>query len=62
MRWRQGIIARSALVGALAWLALIVVASAGAQDSGKKHPFDIPRQPLTRSLEQFFAQVGVSYG
>lgn len=62
MRWRQGIVARSALVGALAWLALIVVASAGAQDSGKKYPFDIPRQPLTRTLEQLFAQVGVSYG
>ncbi|HKR33794.1 MAG TPA: TonB-dependent receptor [Steroidobacteraceae bacterium] len=62
MRWRQGIRARSTLVGALACLILVVASSARAQDSGKKYPFDIPRQPLTLALEQFFAQVDVSYG
>ena len=62
MRWRQGIRARSTLVGALACLILLLASSAGAQDSGKKYSFDIPRQQLTPALQQFFAQVGVSYG
>jgi iron complex outermembrane receptor protein len=50
------------LVGALACLALIVVSSAGAQDSAKKHSVDIPQQPLTSALLKLSVQTGVYYG
>lgn len=54
--------ARSILVGALACLALIVVSSAGAQDSAKKYSVDIPRQSLTPALLKLSTQTGVYYG
>jgi iron complex outermembrane receptor protein len=54
--------ARSILVGALACLALLIVSSAGAQDSARKYPLDIPRQSLTSALARLSSQTGVYYG
>ena len=55
--------ARTLLVGALACLALICRPAAGAQASStKEYPLNIPRQPLTRALEQLYDQTGVYYG
>jgi iron complex outermembrane recepter protein len=62
MRWGQGVMARSLLVGAFACLALLLVPSAGAQDSAKKYSIDIPQQALTPALAQLSVQTGINYG
>src|SRR4030095_143564 len=62
MRWRQGVMARRIFVGALVCLAFLVVAKAGAQDSSKKYPLDIPRQSLTSALAKLSNETGIYYG
>src|SRR6185436_2803197 len=68
MRWRQGNMARTLLVGACACLVLALASAAGAQDppkdpgSRKEYPLNIDQQPLTRALEQLYDQTGVFYG
>jgi iron complex outermembrane recepter protein len=62
MRWGQGIMARIVLVGVLVLLALTLAATAGAQDSRKEYSLRVDKQPLTRALEQLYAQTGVFYG
>src|SRR4026208_346692 len=68
MRWRQGNMARTLLVGACACLVLALASAAGAQDppkdpgSRKEYPLNIDQQPLTRALEQLYEQIGVLYG
>ena len=60
--------ARTILVGALACLALMLAQTAGAQSprpehaSSKEYPLNVDEQPLTRALEQLYAQTEVFYG
>jgi iron complex outermembrane recepter protein len=68
MRWGQGNMARTVLVGALVCLALALASAAGAQDSRKdpaarkEYSLNIDKQQLTPALEQLYDQTGVFYG
>src|SRR5262245_37842519 len=68
MRWGQGNMARTFLVGALACLALALHCVAAAQDSRKdpaarkEYPLNIDKQQLTPALAQLYDQTGVFYG
>ncbi|MGH8240743.1 MAG: TonB-dependent receptor plug domain-containing protein, partial [Steroidobacteraceae bacterium] len=60
--------ARTILVSALACLALTLAQTAGAQSprpehtSSKEYSLNVDEQPLTRALEQLYAQTNVFYG